>query len=68
MPKSRKIFVSPDASPYYHCVSHCLRRACLCGGDILTGQNFEHRRLWIDNTLPSILIREYTTREPCKEW
>jgi hypothetical protein len=33
MPKPRKAQISLDTTPYYYCVSHCIRRASLCGVD-----------------------------------
>ncbi len=51
MPQSRKSQVNLMATPYYHCISRCVRRAFLCGEDEVTGKSYEHRREWVETKL-----------------
>ena len=47
MPTPRKAQVNLDVTPYYHCISRCVRRAFLCGDDKVSETNFDHRKQWL---------------------
>ncbi|MFT7560793.1 MAG: REP element-mobilizing transposase RayT [Flavobacteriales bacterium] len=43
----REALISLDATPYYHCYVRCVRQAYLCGDNVATGENYDHRKQWI---------------------
>ena len=47
MATPRHLLVDLEATPYYHCISRCVRRAYLCGDDRYSGRNFDHRKGWL---------------------
>ena len=47
MTRARNQLISLEATPYYHTISRCVRRAFLCGEDSLTGKSYEHRKQWV---------------------
>ena len=51
MTKARNCLISIEATPYYHCVSRCVRRAFLCGTDNHSDKSYEHRRSWLEDKL-----------------
>jgi REP element-mobilizing transposase RayT len=51
MTRPRTELIALEATPWYHVVSRCVRRAFLCGQDHASGQNYEHRRGWIEARL-----------------
>lgn len=54
MTTARRQLVSVEATPYYHCVSRCVRRSFLCGKDIVTKKDYEHRRGWVERKILSL--------------
>lgn len=54
MTKPRYSQISLEDTNWYHTVCRCVRRAFLCGIDNTTGQNFEHRRTWIEERIAQL--------------
>ena len=44
-PRSQQISLSD--TPYYHCISRCVRRTFLCGIDRSNNKDYSHRKQWI---------------------
>ncbi|OBT09397.1 transposase [Vibrio sp. UCD-FRSSP16_10] len=51
MPRPRRTQISIEDTPYYHCCSRVVRRAYLCGNDPFSGNNYDHRRTWVESLL-----------------
>lgn len=51
MTQKRASLICLTDTPYYHCVSRCVRRSFLCGVDAYSGQSYEHRRAWVEERL-----------------
>lgn len=47
MTQSRSSLISLSDTPFYHCISRCVRQAYLCGVNGDSGRDFEHRRQWM---------------------
>ncbi|NMH63820.1 transposase [Shewanella salipaludis] len=51
MPRPRRTQISVEDTPFYHCCSRVVRRAFLCGDDRYSGNNYDHRRGWVESLL-----------------
>jgi len=51
MPTPRKLQVDLTVTPYYHCISRCVRQAYLCGYDSKSRRDFDHRKQWLVDQL-----------------
>ncbi|MFT6952587.1 MAG: hypothetical protein ACJAUL_003755 [Paraglaciecola sp.] len=68
MPQPRKSQVSLIDTFYYHCVSCCVRHSFLCGKNKYSGQNYEHRRGWVEGRLlflSAAFAIDIYSRHPC---
>ncbi|WED29376.1 transposase [Vibrio sp. DW001] len=54
MTTARNQQVCIEATPYYHCVSRCVRRSFLCGYDAFSNRSYEHRRAWIEARIKAL--------------
>ena len=61
LPRSSQ--VSLETTPYYHCISRCVRKSFLCGEDRDSGVSYEHRRQWIEDNL--LFLSQVFTIEIC---
>ncbi|WP_198264701.1 transposase [sulfur-oxidizing endosymbiont of Gigantopelta aegis] len=46
MPTPRSQQISLSDTPYYHCISRCVRRTFLCGIDSVTNKDYSYRKQW----------------------
>lgn len=51
MATPRKAQIILSQTKHYHCMIRCVRQARICGFDKFSGQNYEHRRKWIESRL-----------------
>ncbi|WP_235868871.1 transposase [Vibrio superstes] len=56
MTTARKQLVAVEATPYYHCVSRCVRQSFRCGTEKKTNISYEHRRDWIEQKLKDLAL------------
>ncbi len=47
MPTPGSQQISLSDTPFYRCISRCVRRTFLCGTDRVTNKDYSHRKQWI---------------------
>ena len=52
--RPRKETIRQDEIGCYHCFNRCVRRAFLCGVDPMTGNDYGHRKTWIQQRLETL--------------
>ncbi len=62
MPTPRKNQVCLDSTPYYHCISRCVRRAFLCGYDEFSGQSYAQNKTPINQLLSVFILFAHAGR------
>jgi REP element-mobilizing transposase RayT len=48
---ARADLFDPAEISVVHCINRCVRRCFLCGDDPHTGQNYDHRKAWLERRL-----------------
>ena len=51
MATPRTQLVDPVNPLHYHLLSRCVRRSWLCGVDPVTGRNYNHRKIWLEERM-----------------
>ncbi len=47
MATARTEQINLEATPYYHCMTRCVRRSYLCGVDSYNNRDYSHRKEWM---------------------
>jgi len=48
---ARKHIVDNQTAGFYHCTNRCVRRTFLCGVDEISGNNYSHRKDWLERRM-----------------
>jgi len=48
---ARKNIVDSETPSFYHCTNRCVRRTFLCGVDEFSGNDFSHRKDWLEKRM-----------------